>query len=255
MDGSLAGRLAGACLDDARLLDAWERGRTQPPGTRAVLLLGSALPDLTTEELARLPFGRRNALLLVLRAGCLGDELAGITSCPHCGDALEVRLTPAALGIEPRPAADSPVHRLVHDGYEAVFRLPATADLAGLDAGGDRDMLARTTVERCLVDVRKNGEGKSPAELPPALLEAIALEMSRLDPHADIALALDCAACGRRWEQPLDVAEFVWTEMAARARRLLTDVARLAIAFGWSEADILALPARRRHSYLELLEA
>ncbi|HEX2516118.1 MAG TPA: phage baseplate protein, partial [Chloroflexota bacterium] len=40
-----------------------------------------------------------------------------------------------------------------------------------------------------------------------------------------------------------------------RARRLLREVHTLARAYGWREAEILALPGRRRQTYLDLVGA
>jgi len=46
---------------------------------------------------------------------------------------------------------------------------------------------------------------------------------------------------------------FFWAELAAEAKRLLREVDALARAYGWREADILALSSQRRHAYLELV--
>jgi len=43
-------------------------------------------------------------------------------------------------------------------------------------------------------------------------------------------------------------------ELTGRARRLLQDVHRLALAYHWSEADIWRLPLHRRLAYLLALE-
>ena len=52
---------------------------------------------------------------------------------------------------------------------------------------------------------------------------------------------------------PLDVAAFFWTELNAWAVRLLREIHALASAYGWREADILALSPKRRDLYLELI--
>ena len=43
--------------------------------------------------------------------------------------------------------------------------------------------------------------------------------------------------------------------MEGRAKRLLMDVHLLARAYGWSEAEVLALSPARRRFYLEMVEA
>jgi hypothetical protein len=240
---------------DNDLLEVWERGRAERPGARAVRLLHAAWPERDVDELSRLPLGRRNGLLLRLRAACLGETITALGRCTACGEAIEVRFTPDALGIGPADPSPAPVpHRLTHGRYDVEFRLPASVDVQALDATADVRVLARTLLARCILAARRAGGVIAPAELPQAVLDAVAAEIERLDPHADIGLHLTCAACAHAWQQPLDVIEFVWAELAARGRRLLTDVARLATAFGWSEREILALPASRRRSYLELLD-
>jgi len=78
--------------------------------------------------------------------------------------------------------------------------------------------------------------------------------LSLADPHADIRLDLDCSACQARWQAPFDIVPFLWSAVDAWALRLLRDVHRLARAYGWREADILALSPPRRRCYLELLD-
>jgi hypothetical protein len=49
------------------------------------------------------------------------------------------------------------------------------------------------------------------------------------------------------------VVAFFWEEIDVWAERTLSDVHRLASAYGWSESDILALGPRRRQRYLALI--
>jgi hypothetical protein len=49
-----------------------------------------------------------------------------------------------------------------------------------------------------------------------------------------------------------DIEEYFWVEVAARAMRILREIHILARAYGWREADILAMSTRRRQAYLEL---
>ena len=77
--------------------------------------------------------------------------------------------------------------------------------------------------------------------------------MVQADPLAEILLDFDCPACGASFQEGLELASFVWAELEARARRLLMDVHTLASAYGWGEAEILALSAARREFYLEMV--
>ena len=77
--------------------------------------------------------------------------------------------------------------------------------------------------------------------------------MAACDPLADIRLELCCAACEHRWSLALDPVTFLWARVAEHARLLLREVHTLAWAYGWQEADILAMSARRRQYYLDMV--
>jgi hypothetical protein len=68
--------------------------------------------------------------------------------------------------------------------------------------------------------------------------------------NADVAIS--CDACGESWTRVLDVDDYLWCELDAWAARTLQDIHLLATAYGWSEAQVLAVSPRRRRRYLEL---
>ena len=70
--------------------------------------------------------------------------------------------------------------------------------------------------------------------------------------HADMTVDVGCPACHHEWETWIDVPGFLWTEVAASARRVAGEVAGLAVAYGWRESDVLALSPWRRQLYLDL---
>jgi hypothetical protein len=77
--------------------------------------------------------------------------------------------------------------------------------------------------------------------------------MALADPLSETRLTLECPKCGNRWEDTLEFAAFLWAEIEARAKRLLFEIHTLASAYGWTEAEILALGDRRRATYLEMV--
>jgi len=81
---------------------------------------------------------------------------------------------------------------------------------------------------------------------------AIIDSMLHADPQAEVHLALSCPACAHQWQSLFDIVSFFWGELEAWARRLLYDVHTLASAYGWCEADILAMSAWRREQYLNM---
>ncbi len=238
-------------LSGTELLEVWERARTFPPEARAVALLSVALPEASPETLADLPLGRRDALLLSLRARLLGERMEAVAECPACGERAELRFSVAAITTPPQDdVPERPMARVA--GYEVAFRLPASADLSALRHAPDVGSARRMLLGRCVLEARHGANDIEPDELPETVVAAVAAEMSRLDPQADVRLATACPACAHTWEARLDVAAFLWTEIDAWARRTLREVHLLATAYGWSERDILSLTPWRRQAYLTM---
>ena len=92
-------------------------------------------------------------------------------------------------------------------------------------------------------------------ELPDETIEAISRAMLEADPQAEIILQLTCPACAHEWNLLFDIADFFWTELSVQAQRLLREIDTLARVYGWTEREILNLPAQRRQTYLELVAA
>jgi hypothetical protein len=231
------------------LLEVWEEGRDARPDERALRLLAAACPDRTLEELAALPVGGRDALVLDLRALLFGPDLAAVVSCPRCGEALDVGLTldDVRLGAL---AAGEPVR--VSDGaYEVLARPPTTADLLALPPG-EPGTARRALLDRC-ASARRDGAAVPARDLPEDVVAAVAERLAAHDPQADVRLALSCPECDHGWEAVLDISAFLWRELDTWADRLLAEVAVLAAAFGWTEPEVLALPPARRRRYLELV--
>lgn len=239
----------------SELLTVWERGRAQPAISQALMLLAVTSPEARAEELAGLSVGQRDARLLALREALFGPRLVGLTACPRCGQQLELSLEAAALRMAATPPAPETLVAS-YAGYQAHFRLPNSADLVALADQTDEAASLHRLLSRCLFEVRHEGRRQpldSPASLPPALVEAIAAEMEKADPQANMQLGLNCADCGHQWVATFDIVSFLWGEIDSWARRLLGEVCMLASAFGWREADILAMSTQRRQLYLQLI--
>jgi hypothetical protein len=238
----------------AELLDIWERGLQQPPAERMLALLGAAHPGSGPGDLAAMPIGRRDALLLELRELLLGPDLTMVASCPGCGEQLESTFRTADLRVS--PAIGHQGHQAIEvEGHRVRFRLPASSDLTALSTTTDRDSACRMLLSRCLLDAHgDNGETVDPHALSPHVVAAIAAQMSAADPQADVQINLACPSCKHAWQATFDIASFLWKELHAWARLTLRDVHGLARAYGWREADILALSPTRRQIYLELAQ-
>lgn len=236
----------------ADLLNVWENGLRQAPMRRALLLLAVACPESSAEELAALPVGQRDARLLELRQWLFGPEIAMVAPCPACGGQLESAFRVDDIRLQP-DGAIAAMQTCAVDGYRVTFRLPASNDLFALAADSPPAAARRALLARCLMEARDAGGATISAEsLPDHVVAAVAAQMSEADPQADVQLQLACPACQHRWQAVFDIANFLWKEIHAWAQRTLRDVHRLARAYGWREADVLALSPTRRQIYLEL---
>jgi hypothetical protein len=232
-------------LSDTDVLAAWGAATGAPPVVRAVAVAARAAPERAAVR--DWTIGRRDGLLLDVHAAVFGSAIDLVTACPECGEALELTL---AVDDVRSPYGDAGAKHEVVDaasGTRVVFRLPSSADLLAVAAIEDIAAARLALAQRCVV----RGE----AALPETAVAALAARVAELDPQADIELALVCAECGHGWTVPFDVADHVWRRIDARARTLVAEVAALAGAFGWTEPEILGLPAGRRRLYLELVGA
>lgn len=253
-------KIPGKRLSAAELLNVWEQGSGRSPAQQALQLLATACPGVPPERLARLPLGRRDACLLILREWTFGPRLEGMATCPECAAPLELLLKVADLWAEPltadmaerRAEEGREVHQLSLAGFEVSFRLPDSLDLDAA-ASGEAAAFRLKLLERCLWTARQGGEPWPAGQLPAEVVAAVTEYMDRLDPQANLRLDLSCPACRHEWQQIFDIVSFFWSEIKAWAERLLHEVHTLASAYGWSEAEILALSPWRREVYLRMV--
>ena len=241
-------------LTAAELLRVWEEGTLLSPLHRALALLQAAAPEMSFEQLARLPIGQRDRRLLQLRAAVFGPEVAAVASCPQCGEKLDVTFHCDQLNVESPPPGDGPF-RLECDGHSLTFRVPDTFDLMAAGALPDPAAAETQLLHRCLLSAHRGDDALSPDTLPEPVLAALALRLAESDPQADLQLAMGCPACAHRWAETFDIVSFFWREIEAWAGRLFGEVHTLASAYGWTEHEILSLSPTRRRLYLEQVNA
>ncbi len=237
-------------LTAAELLDVWEAGQGLSLPARAVTLLAAASPDLGWDGAVGLPIGERDRRLLTLREWLFGATVASVVACPRCGERLELSF--AVRDIQAPALTDGADYHLTVDGYAVEFRLPTSRDLLRV-ADLDAETAAHHILMAC-VTASRDGQPVAADNLPAIAEEAIAARMAAADPQADARLALTCAACGHAWDVVFDITSFLWQEIETWAQRTLIEIHLLARAYGWTEGEILALSARRRRLYLELVQ-
>lgn len=242
-------------LSATDIIRIWELGLAQPPFDRVVTMLAPALPEMTSEELFRLSLGQSNTYLLSIREHLFGLGMNCYTECPDCGESLEFDLSVPALKGEYTVEPNEQEYELSVDGYDLRFRLLNNLDLKAAAEASSSEAIRGLLVERCVLESRREGEEISAGHLPENVVATLVERLSECDPQAELLIGLECPICRNSWQAIFDVAGFFWKELSAHVRRLLGEVHTIASAYGWREAEILAMSARRRHYYLELISA
>lgn len=129
------------------------------------------------------------------------------------------------------------------------FRIPTSRDLAQVAQEHDPQAAAICLIERC------RNDGGEPPLWSEADLDEIGEALAQADPLAETQISLLCPACNSEWVEAVDLATFVWSEIDARAKRLVWEIHALASAYGWTETEILSLTEARRNLYLGMVQA
>jgi uncharacterized protein (UPF0212 family) len=218
-----------------RLLETWEQAWREPPSRRAATILTVLAGEANA---VALPIGDRDRKLFELLAAHYGQQLSGLAECPECGAAIEI-----AADVQALMAGGTAGPFPVATGSDTVLvRHPDTSDIEATAAAADP---ARCLAERCSIHEGELSD-EAVARIADAILDA--------DPLLDLEIGVTCPSCGHDAAFAFDVAAYLWERIDASARQAMRQVDRLARAYGWSEAEILALPPGRRTAYLSMVE-
>lgn len=233
----------------AAMIAAWEVGAASAPIDRAPSLLRSLAAIPSDVSVERLTVGQCDARLFALRRALFGDALEAVSTCPVC-DA-EVEMVLALEQLQPEPIAEpSPAITVSDSGYTVRCRIPLNDDLRALARRGEHARI-EDLLERCAIQARDAaGAVIATDALPPQTAHAVVDALAANDPGAHVPIAIRCP-CGAEWVDELDIRAITWADLTDWVSATLTEVHQLARAYGWSEADILAMSATRRRWYLE----
>jgi len=204
--------------------------------------------DAATVE--RWTLARRLQALLAVRCAEAADAAVSATvACTACGGRFEIEL-PLARCVQ--DVDETPLTLTPAPGRRLSVRLPQAADLAAWRATAADD--EATLAARLVLAV--DGQAPAPDFVPTAgEVEAIAEQLAARDPFTALQVEAACPDCGHGNAADVNLEQLLLHDFAALQRRLLDEVATLARAFHWSEAQILELPAWRRAHYLARVSA
>jgi hypothetical protein len=170
--------------------------------------------------------------------------LSACCAVPRCAERFEFALPLAALGA--LAGDEAPISVVLDPGRAATLRRPTGEDLR---RWREMEPASRDAAVGAMLDAL-GLDGRLSLEDEPAVAAALAAG----DPLVDFTVACRCPACGAPTEVAIDLEDLALRRLGARQRALMAEVHRLASRYGWTEAQVLAVPASRRARYLELIE-
>lgn len=178
-----------------------------------------------------------------LRCHLFGPDASSEASCSTCGERVELSFSFESLAETARPRRlAGAVPEPGGGAVEGVrFRLPTAADACACEGRPDAAERLRAMCAGDLPD--------------PRLRRRVDRAMARFGPLLSRMIVVPCAACSAVLRTLIHVPTFIVGEVAWGARAVFEEVHLLASAYGWREADILALPRARRRRYAARLRA
>jgi hypothetical protein len=205
--------------------------------------------SVTTAWADELSISARIVCLLLLTSLEGRDELDLVLRCPSCTERFELTLAiDEALAFA--PAEPDVALEVEIDGGTLSLRRPTGADQqAWSQAGYLNEEYARLGVLRSLLLT-------APATgIMPSSLQQLEQLLEEHDPMVCFTLEAVCPFCDATSAHEVPLTDLALRELQLAQNRLLETVHRLAARYGWSEAEVLAVPAWRRARYLALIEA
>ena len=219
----------------------------------SVELLESMLDRRLGESAALVPIGQRDAAFVDLRVASFGPQLDARATCPSCEAEFETSIDLTIFDQPARPSADSPRQAMVEvDGIQVTVRLPTRLDIEWAQTQPDP---AHALIERCMPtsDPAPAGDGAGAGEWSAETIQHIEAAIEAADPLIEIQFSYSCAECGEQFTRRFDICDHLTNDVLSYGRRLMSEIHVLASRYGWTEPEILALPPRRRRSYLDLV--
>lgn len=199
----------------------------------------SGTVSATREAIEDLTVGTRTRALLMLAVASGRESVQVLHQCTACAERMEVDVPFREIA---RFGADTAHQvRVVDAGRQWLVRLPSGMDQRRWASAGISDPLA---MARSLV---VEGDG---ADLDEGWLDRLGSTLQGVDPLIDFRLHVRCPGCTAAHSLDLDLQALALEELRRIQRALMVAVHRLASAYHWSEADIVAMPAWRRETYV-----
>lgn len=217
----------------------------RPRARRVTQVLATAFEEVggaaVNADLARsLASGTRTWLLQQLASAFRKADDWFEGRCRSCDAAYDMGVDIAALPVK-APEGSFPEVAVKTSAGRRRFESPNGFHEEAVAGGGNGDPRGRLVALACL---------DGPADWTARDLARIEAALEAGAPEAAEEAACACPACGEATTARIDPLAFAFP----RENDLVGEIHRMASAYHWREADILALPSPRRRRYLDLID-
>jgi hypothetical protein len=235
----------------AQVLDLWDGWDSAPLPDRALALLQVVAPEVDGRVLT---VGERDRGLIRLRSMLLGPTMEMVVSCPKCASDLSFAVEAEELlqSIRNGQAGDS-LAAVEQGDWRVACRLPTAGDLCDAARCGDVAAARSLLLDRCVTEAWDDKTPVTADVLPQDVQAAVSAALEAASSSSEINFEVACLDCRHEWSAEFDITTYLWAELDLLAARILWDVHALADAYGWQESEILAMSAKRRSAYIDLL--
>jgi len=223
-------------------LDVDLTGADRPAAVSAVLVNCADASAVSEDVIWGLTLAARIGGLLSIWAADGAPETLDLQQiCPtaDCGADLEIALPVTAL----MDLAHEAEAEQTHTTGGLKLRRPTGRDQR-IWLGAKNAAAPETTILASLAT------GELPTD--PDGLAALNDSLAEFDPLPCFVVAVTCPECGHAHSLPVDLEAELLARLARTQARLFAEVDVLAQRYGWTDTDILAMPARRRARYLQI---
>ena len=232
-------------------------------------LEAASMPEVVTQALAAalwnlshleatpalidaLSVGDRQFLVQQLAGWLEMEEVWMTAACARCAGQFDFPVRFSELPVK-EAGAGYPFAQVATSKGSACWRVPTGADQKAVAAVSAEQDAMRLLVARCLVEI--SGHDAKPAaqwvaDLSPEDLKQVEASLEAVAPEVTTAVQVACIACGQDSQVAIDP----YLCLQRRQEAISADIHTIASTYHWSEAEILALPKKRRQRYLRLID-
>lgn len=139
----------------------------------------------------------------------------------------------------------------------ALVELQARGEAQGVDSGfrhpTGEDQLRWLSLPRSSQGVEAMARSLLTTDPSPQWMDQAETVLAEMDPLTSFSVTCACPGCGAQDAHAVDLEAWALARMQRKQASLIATVHRLAVAYGWTESTIMALPPWRRTAYERLV--